>query len=131
MHPKVLSTPALRTRYGLDHKNTSLIWLLVIIAISLIGWLVWSASYYSNPKISTQLISFENKGTNQISLTYQIKVKNLPSSISCRLVARDMYRNIVGESNDVITEPTEKIFTRTALLNTLTTAVNADVTGCQ
>jgi hypothetical protein len=42
-----------------------------------------------------------------------------------------MYRNIVGESNDVITKPTEKIFTRTALLNTLTTAVNADVTGCQ
>lgn len=131
MHPDVQNNPKLRARYGLDHKNNGLVLIIVLIVTALISWLIWSANYYSNPKLSSQLIAYQNVGNNQIKVTYQVKSKKIKTQISCRLVARDIYRNIVGETNDLIDKPNQKTFTRTITLNTLSPAVNADVVGCE
>lgn len=131
MHPDVQNNPKLRARYGLDHKNNGLVLIIVLIVTALISWLIWSATYYSNPKLSSQLIAYQNVGNNQIKVTYQVKSKKIKTQILCRLVARDIYRNIVGETNDLIDKPNQKIFTRTITLNTLSPAVNADVVGCE
>ena len=131
MHPDVQNNPKLRARYGLDHKNNGLVLIIVLIVTALISWLIWSANYYSNPKLISQLIAYQNVGDNQIKVTYQVKSKKIKTQISCRLVARDIYRNIVGETNDLIDKPNQKIFTRTITLNTLSPAVNADVVGCE
>lgn len=131
MHPDVQNNPKLRARYGLDHKNNGLVLIIVLIVTALISWLIWSATYYSNPKLSSQLIAYQNVGDNQIKVTYQVRSKKIKSQITCRLVARDIYRNIVGETNDLIDKPNQKIFTRTITLNTLSPAVNADVVGCE
>ena len=131
MHPDVQNNPKLRARYGLDHKNIGLVLIIVLIVTALISWLIWSANYYSNPKLSSQLIAYQNVGNNQIKVTYQVKSKKIKTQISCRLVARDIYRNIVGETNDLIDKPNQKTFTRTITLNTLSPAVNADVVGCE
>lgn len=131
MHPDVQNNPKLRARYGLDHKNIGLVLIIVLIVTALISWLIWSATYYSNPKLSSQLIAYQNVGNNQIKVTYQVKSKKIKTQISCRLVARDIYRNIVGETNDLIDKPNQKTFTRTITLNTLSPAVNADVVGCE
>lgn len=131
MHPDVQNNPKLRARYGLDHKNNGLVLIIVLIVTALISWLIWSATYYSNPKLSSQLIAYQNVGNNQIKVTYQVKSKKIKTQISCRLVARDIYRNIVGETNDLIDKPNQKTFTRTITLNTLSPAVNADVVGCE
>lgn len=131
MHPDVQNNPKLRARYGLDHKNNGLVLIIVLIVTALISWLIWSATYYSNPKLSSQLIAYQNVGNNQIKVTYQVKSKKIKTQITCRLVARDIYRNIVGETNDLIDKPNQKTFTRTITLNTLSPAVNADVVGCE
>ncbi len=131
MHPDIQNNPKLRARYGLDHKNNGLVLIIVLIVTALISWLIWSATYYSNPKLSSQLIAYQNVGNNQIKVTYQVKSKKIKTQITCRLVARDIYRNIVGETNDLIDKPNQKIFTRTITLNTLSPAVNADVVGCE
>ena len=131
MHPDIQNNPKLRARYGLDHKNNGLVLIIVLIVTALISWLIWSATYYSNPKLSSQLIAYQNVGNNQIKVTYQVKSKKIKTQISCRLVARDIYRNIVGETNDLIDKPNQKTFTRTITLNTLSPAVNADVVGCE
>ena len=131
MHPDVQNNPKLRARYGLDHKNNGLVLIIVLIVTTLISWLIWSATYYSNPKLSSQLIAYQNVGNNQIKVTYQVKSKKIKTQITCRLVARDFYRNIVGETNDLIDKPNQKIFTRTITLNTLSPSVNADVVGCE
>ena len=131
MHPDIQNNPKLRARYGLDHKNNGLVLIIVLIVTTLISWLIWSATYYSNPKLSSQLIAYQNVGNNQIKVTYQVKSKKIKTQITCRLVARDIYRNIVGETNDLIDKPNQKIFTRTIMLNTLSPAVNADVVGCE
>lgn len=131
MHPDIQNNPKLRARYGLDHKNNGLVLIIVLIVTALISWLIWSATYYSNPKLSSQLIAYQNVGNNQIKVTYQVKSSKINNQITCRLVARDIYRNIVGETNDLIDKPNQKIFTRTITLNTLSPAVNADVVGCE
>lgn len=131
MHPDVQNNPKLRARYGLDHKNNGLVLIIVLIVTALISWLIWSANYYSNPKLISQLIAYQNVGDNQIKVTYQVRSKKIKSQITCRLVARDIYRNIVGETNDLIDKPNQKTFTRTITLNTLSPAVNADVVGCE
>ena len=131
MHPDVQNNPKLRARYGLDHKNNGLVLVIVLTVTALISWLIWSATYYSNPNLSSQLVAYQNISNNQIKVTYQVKSSKIRGQIICRLVARDLYRNIVGETNDLIEKPNQKIFTRTVTLSTLSPAVNADVVGCE
>lgn len=131
MHPDVQVNPKLRARYGLDHKNFSLISLIVLTVTALIGWLIWSALYYANPKLSVQLIAYQNQGNNQIVVTYQVKSTTVREKIICRVVARDLYRNIVGEINDSIVYPSQKSITRITTLSTLSPAVNAEVISCE
>jgi hypothetical protein len=121
VHPKVLTDPILRERYGIKPKGKSNLWLGIFFSVMAILWFIWSGTNIANPAIRSELIS------------YSIKVKDLSSAHSCKLVARDIDKNVVGEFTDQMPGKSLGIGSnlRTIEISTRIPAVNAGISSCQ
>ena len=132
-HPKVLTDPRLRQRYGIKSggKNRLFIILLSIFLIS--AWFIWSGTYFANPQIRSTLISFKIVSDQKVSITYKISVRDLNKEHSCSLIAKDIDKNTVGEVVDQM--PADSLVAgenqRTVEISTRLPAVNAAIASCQ
>ena len=119
----------LRERYGAKENR---IWLYLAIGILVVGlpWLVWTASYHSNPEIRFSLVSFESVDAKSIEITFDVTRKDPSVALNCTLVARDFDKNIVGEIEAPIPPATKNLIRHTATIPTRLKAVNADVLRC-
>ena len=90
--------PRLRERYGIKVKRFPT-WISYAIVIAFVGggWLIWSASHFSQPAIRSNLISFSAIDSHGIEIRYSVEFKDLGKAHRCRLVARDYGANVVGE----------------------------------
>ena len=133
VHPKVFQDPMLRERYGIKANRQKNIWLLIGGSILAIIWFIWSGTNIANPEVRTELISFKVIDNQSVSMTYKISVKNLNTSHSCDLVARDIDKNVVGELTDNFKagQLTYGKNLRTVVISTRTPAVNAGISSCQ
>jgi hypothetical protein len=128
-HPKVLTDPRLRQRYGIKSggKNRLFIILLSIFLIS--AWFIWSGTNFANPQIRSTLISFKIVSDQKVSITYKISVRDLSKEHSCSLVEK----NTVGEVVDQM--PADSLVAgenqRTVEISTRLPAVNAAIASCQ
>ena len=133
MHPKVLSDPALRERYGIKAaKNPR--YLLAGILLSIVtAWFIWSGFNAANPDVRSELVSFKVIDDQSISITYKITVRDLGKDHSCSVVARDIDKNTIGQVSDLM--PAGTLLTganlRTVEITTRLPAVNAGITSCQ
>jgi hypothetical protein len=59
VHPKVLTDPMLRERYGIKSNPRSNLLLAIGLSILALGWFIWSGTNMANPQIRSQLISFK------------------------------------------------------------------------
>jgi hypothetical protein len=96
-------------------------------------WFIWSGTNIANPAIRSELISFKVVDEQKISITYSIKVKDLSAAHSCKLVARDIDKNVVGEFIDQLPGKSLGIGSnlRTIEISTRIPAVNAGISSCQ
>ena len=133
VHPKVFQDPMLRERYGIKANRQKNIWLLIGGSILAIIWFIWSGTNIANPEVRTELISFKVIDNQSVSITYKISVKNLNTSHSCDLVARDIDKNVVGELTDNFKagQLIDGKNLRTVVISTRTPAVNAGISSCQ
>jgi hypothetical protein len=133
VHPKVLTDPILRERYGIKPKGKSNLWLGIFFSVMAILWFIWSGTNIANPAIRSELISFKVVDEQKISITYSIKVKDLSGAHSCKLVARDIDKNVVGEFTDQMPGKSLGIGSnlRTIEISTRIPAVNAGISSCQ
>lgn len=133
VHPKVFQDPMLRERYGIKANRQKNIWLLIGGSILAIIWFIWSGTNIANPEVRTELISFKVIDNQSVSITYKISVKNLNTSHSCDLVARDIDKNVVGELTDNFKagQLIDGKNLRTVVMSTRTPAVNAGISSCQ
>jgi hypothetical protein len=133
VHPKVLTDPALRERYGIKPKGKSNLWLVISFATLAILWFIWSGTNIANPDLRSELISFRVIDDQKVSITYSIQVRELARSHSCNLVARDIDKNVVGEFVDQMPADTLNAGPnlRTIEISTRIPAVNAGISGCQ
>jgi hypothetical protein len=124
------SDPYLVNRYGIS-KSRYPKWLVSAIAFALIGggWLIWTASHFSNPEIRSTLISFREIDSKNIEIRYSVEIKSTNNQVTCRLSARDYGLNIVGQIDDPIPLGT-KSTTRVINIPTRLAAVNAKVESC-
>jgi len=133
MHPKVLTDPRLRQRYGITSAGKNRVWIAAISIILIMAWFIWSGTNYANPQIRSTLISFEVIDDQKISITYKIAVKDLDKQHTCTLVAKDIDKNTVGEVIDQIPANTllagENL--RIVEFSTRLPAVNAAIANCQ
>ena len=86
MHPKVLTDPRLRQRYGITSAGKNRVWIAAISIIIIMAWFIWSGTNFANPQIRSTLISFEVIDDQKISITYKIAVKDLAKQHTCTLV---------------------------------------------
>jgi hypothetical protein len=133
VHPKVFTDPMLRERYGIKSSKRGNLWFAVGLIIIALLWFIWSGTNIANPKLRSELISFKVIDDQSISISYSIKVRDLDIAHSCKLVARDLAKTVVGEVNDAIGAgellPGKNL--RTVVITTRTPAVNAGISSCQ
>jgi len=116
-------------RYGIK-KGQNWVGFAVLIAIAGIGWLTWAGLHHSNPPIRVQLISFTVISDRETSIRYSVDRDGVEGPVVCTLIARDYYKNIVGQLDEEIPAGQGKIGQRTSVATRIE-AVNADVLGCR
>lgn len=122
----------LNHRYG----RPSNVWRIpgLIFALLGIGWLIWTATYYVNPPVRFTLLSFQPTTLSTkpaIEIRYQIQRRSSETEITCRLVARDIDKNVVGEISDRISPANKKTVVRTVVIPARIAPVNAAVIDCR
>jgi hypothetical protein len=116
-------------RYGI---KTGVNWVgfAVFLAIAGIGWLTWAGLHHSNPPIRVQLISFTVENDRETSIRYSVDRNGVDGPVICTLIARDYYKNIVGQLDEEVPAGQGKVELRTSVATRIE-AVNADVLGCR
>jgi len=116
-------------RYGVK-KARSWIAIALITALVGVGWITWAGWYHSNPEIRVQLISFTVDSDRAVSVRYFVERDSAKATSICTVIARDFYKDIVGQVDIEIPAGKEKV----ELVSTVPTrsqAVNADVSTCR
>ena len=71
MHPKVLSDPTLRERYGIKAAKNPRYLLAGILLSVVAAWFIWSGFNAANPDVRSELVSFKVIDDQSISITYK------------------------------------------------------------
>ena len=70
--------------------------LAVVLAVTGLSWLAWTAWFHSTPEVSSELISFEVTGDHEASATLQVELQDGVTA-SCRVRAYAEDHTSVGE----------------------------------
>ena len=116
-------------RYGVKRPRR---WIAValITAIVGVGWITWAGLYHSNPEIRVQLISFTVDSDREVSVRYFVERDSADAVSICTVIARDFYKDIVGQIDVEIPAGKEKV-ELVSIVPTRNLAVNADVSTCR
>ena len=116
-------------RYGVK-KPRSWIAIALIKAIVGVGWVTWAGLYHSNPQIRVQLISFTVDSDRAVSVRYFVDRNSADTASICTVIARDFYKDIVGQIDVEVPAGKEKV-ELVSVVPTRSQAVNADVSTCR
>ena len=116
-------------RYAIK-KGVNWVGFAVFLAIAGIGWLTWAGLHHSNPPIRLQLISFTVEKDRETFIRYSVDRNGVYGPVICTLIARDYYKNIVGQLDEEVPAGQGKVELRTSVATRIE-AVNADVLGCR
>ena len=116
-------------RYGVK-KPRNWIAFALITAIVGVGWITWAGLYHSNPEIRVQLISFTVDSDREVSVRYFVEGDSADATTICTVIARDFYKDIVGQIDIEIPSGKEKV-ELVSVVPTRSQAVNADVSSCR
>ncbi len=116
-------------RYGVK-KGRSWIAVALITALVGVGWITWAGLYHSNPGLRVQLISFTVDSDRAVSVRYFVERQSPEDATICTVIARDFYKDIVGQIDIEIPAGKEKV-ELVSVVPTRSQAVNADVSSCR
>ena len=116
-------------RYGLK-KGRSWIAVALITAVVGVGWITWAGLYHSNPSLRVLLISFTVDSDRAVSVRYSVDREDPKAATICTVIARDFYKNVVGQIDQEIPAGQAKVELVT-VVPTRSQAVNADVSSCR
>jgi len=116
-------------RYGVK-KRRSWIAVALITAVVGVGWVTWAGLYHSNPQIRVQLISFTVDSDRAVSVRYFVDRNSADATSICTVIARDFYKDIVGQIDVEVPAGKEKV-ELVSVVPTRSQAVNADVSTCR
>ena len=116
-------------RYGVK-KPRSWIAIALITAIVGVGWITWAGLYHSNPQIRVQLISFTVDSDRAVSVRYFVDRNSVDATSICTVIARDFYKDIVGQIDIEVPAGKEKV-ELVSVVPTRSLAVNGDVSSCR
>jgi len=116
-------------RYGVT-KGRSWIPVALFLVVAGVVWITWAGLYHSNPGIRVQLISFTVDSDREVSVRYSVDRNGAEATTICTLIARDFYKDIVGQIDLEIPAGKEKV-ELVSVIPTRSQAVNADVSTCR
>jgi len=116
-------------RYGVK-KPRGWFAIALVTAIVGVGCITWAGLYHSNPEIRVQLISFTVDSDREVSVRYFVERDSTEAISICTVIARDFYKDIVGQIDVEIPAGKEKV-ELVSMVPTRSQAVNADVSTCR
>ena len=116
-------------RYGVK-KPRGWFAIALVTAIVGVGWITWAGLYHSNPEIRVQLISFTVDSDREVSVRYFVERDSAEAVSICTVIARDFYKNVVGQIDEEIPAGEPKV-ELVSVVPTRSQAVNADVSSCR
>ena len=116
-------------RYGVK-QSRSWVAVALITAVLGVGWITWAGLHHSNPEIRTQLITFVVDNDREVSVRYSVDRDSAEAVSICTVIARDFYKDIVGQIDVEIPSGKEKV-ELVSIVPTRSLAVNADVSTCR
>ena len=118
-------------RYGRKRKPTRYVVYAIFASLFalLIAWLFWSASYHSNPTVTSNLISFKEINEKSMGIKFEITRNDPKQVIQCTLSAVDIKMNVVGEISYRIPEGSKHQVVSTEI-PTRAHSVSASVERC-
>ena len=115
-------------RYGVRPQRA---WIPYALSFAIIGgaWLVWAGLHQAEPRISYDLVAFNNDDPRNTEIRYTINRRDPSKTAKCTIAARDIDKVIVGQIDDRIPAATGAI-ERTVTIPSRADAVNAGVIAC-
>lgn len=114
-------------RYG--RKKSPFRAVPILIFLALLAWLIWSATFHSNPEMRATLISFKEANPKSMVINFEIVRSNPKQAILCTLTATDYDQYVVGEIQYRIPAGAKREVISTAI-PTRSHSVSAGVNRC-
>jgi hypothetical protein len=125
------SAPDLADRYGAPSpaRRPLLVALIGVLALTGLGWLVWTAVEHSRPEVTSQLVRYGVRDEHSATASFTVVRRDGGVRATCLLRAFAVDHNIVGELNVPVTSgPLTQRVERT--VRTERRADSVDLIGC-
>jgi hypothetical protein len=118
-------------RYGRTRTRAQIAgkFFTITLILALFSWLLWAANYHSDPAIKVNLISFKAVNEKSMGINFQVTRRDPNQSLTCRLVAVDIDKYVVGEISYRV-PPGKKSETISTIIPTRSYSVSASVSRC-
>ena len=101
-----------------------------VIAIGLLGWLIWAALVHSNPVVSASVPSYVVVSDARIDVVVTVDRPDPSIPVVCRISAQAADFQPVGEVNLPVEATTDRVVDTKVSITTLRRAVTAVVREC-
>ncbi len=123
-----MSTPTdLDARYGkpAPWRRKALIATASVIAVAFVGFVLWAATYHSNPDINSDTIRYDVQDEHSVLVRVKVQM-NDPKDPECLVRATSVDKSIVGELTFTPLEGEQEVVVRTDRR-----ATTGEVVGCR
>ncbi len=98
---------------------------VIVVALVGLGWLAWAAYVESNPKVQSQLVTFQVVDEHSATARIEVRIASGTTGASCTVEAVAADHSIVGELHFTPSPGTNDVTVRTERI-----ATSVDVPGC-
>jgi hypothetical protein len=122
----------LATRYGTRSpaRRRLLVSAAALVAAIFLGWLAWVMLHYSDPEVTSDIVSFEVVDDHSADATFTVTRRTPDVEASCLLRAQASDHSTVGELNVKVGPGGARTQTLTETVRTEREATTVDVVGC-
>ncbi len=128
MTEHVLS-PAMRARYGVDHRSPLLtvgVATVVVVFAAVLGWVGW---HLATPSVQASLLGFKVIDSTRVDVRLDV-VRDGSTETVCVIRAQDVHHSDVGYATVTIGRGRDRV-SPTYPLATLAQATTAELLGCE
>jgi Domain of unknown function (DUF4307) len=117
-------------RYGERRTSRLLVACLVVVCVTLFGWLLWAALAASTPDTRSSLVSFRVLDDRRVEVRFVVTADRA-RAVTCTLQALDAGGEVVGVTQVAVAPGRHDRREVRSVVGTRSLAANAAIAGCR